>query len=445
MYAWYVIEQYGRINTLNQRQLSNSRSVGIFLLTPALAMALGIGIYVHGARSGVDRRRLPTSVWHVSALTLVLVCMVIAPSAAFFRLALSSEFAKLISTERAWIEAQEADVLRATEIEAIEDHYSPAARTELLLARRDHFSCVPTPYDAEVPVLHDASPSTRLENVRRDRLSDIPAALPVGTRGSLDDSSVVCATRTDGSPVPPAHTGAVRPIGLDAMVLDALQWRLADVLPIENDIISRQRFQAAGFTYSPSGTWLSPMRASGVAVVGLGLTLALLVSWIRWNTTRLFLANEEANASAIPPAEPLEDVWKSRTADEQLVLLQVARERIVNPHQRPVVKRLLKDGLLTLNPDLQPSSTRFDEFLQNKERDLLGQLREWERVNVGHSWRYVRLVLVASATGLAGFLLLTQPGLQSSLLGIATGITGALTAGLKLRDAVASWFERKSA
>jgi hypothetical protein len=72
-------------------------------------------------------------------------------------------------------------------------------------------------------------------------------------------------------------------------------------------------------------------------------------------------------------------------------------------------------------------------------------LREWERVNVGHSWRYVRLVLVASATGLAGFLLLTQPGLQSSLLGIATGITGALTAGLKLRDAVASWFERKSA
>jgi hypothetical protein len=44
------------------------------------------------------------------------------------------------------------------------------------------------------------------------------------------------------------------------------------------------------------------------------------------------------------------------------------------------------------------------------------------------------MVLLASVGSLALFLVATQPSLQSSLLGIATGITGAITAGFKIRD-----------
>ena len=43
-------------------------------------------------------------VWQRSSLLLVLVCMVVVPSAALFRLALSHEFAKLVLTERGWVD-----------------------------------------------------------------------------------------------------------------------------------------------------------------------------------------------------------------------------------------------------------------------------------------------------------------------------------------------------
>ena len=46
--------------------------------------------------------------------------------------------------------------------------------------------------------------------------------------------------------------------------------------------------------------------------------------------------------------------------------------------------------------------------------------------------------------GIGVFLLATQPGLQSSVVGIATGITGILTAGFKVRDAIGAWLQRKS-
>jgi hypothetical protein len=66
-------------------------------------------------------------------------------------------------------------------------------------------------------------------------------------------------------------------------------------------------------------------------------------------------------------------------------------------------------------------------------------------VNVGHSWRYVRVILAASVAALACFLVATQPGLQSSLLAITTGITGALATALKMRDAITSWLSGRKA
>jgi hypothetical protein len=128
-----------------------------------------------------------------------------------------------------------------------------------------------------------------------------------------------------------------------------------------------------------------------------------------------------------------------------MVLLQVARERIANPYQRTMIRHLLDKGWLTLDPILQPASAEFGVFLLGKEKDLHADLQQWEEVNVGHSWRYVRLILLAGVIGLGCFLIATQPGLQSTLLGIATALTGGLTTGLKLKDAILPWFEaRKS-
>jgi hypothetical protein len=157
---------------------------------------------------------------------------------------------------------------------------------------------------------------------------------------------------------------------------------------------------------------------------------------MRWKVTHLFFADRETTN---PAAASLEELWAGCTSDEQLVLLQNVHEHVVNPHQRPLIERLLTRGLLTLDPDLRPFSREFEAFILAREPDLQAQLVEWETVESGHSWRYVRLVLVTSVAGIAFFLVATQPGLQSGLLGVATGIAGALTTSLKLKDAIASW------
>src|SRR4030095_11709082 len=211
----------------------------------------------------------------------------------------------------------------------------------------------------------------------------------------------------------------------------------------DDAVWSSQYAQDPGFTYSPDGTLPVSLRASGVAVIGLALTLGLRVWWIRWNTNRLFFADEETKADAPLVPESFEGLWTARTSDEQMILLQITDERIANPYQQAAILALLRDGLLKLDPDLQPCSDDFDQFLRQKGRDLDKQLLTWEQVNVGHSWRYVRLALIAGVTCLGFFLIVTQPALQSSLLGIATGITGVMTTGLKARDAIGSWFSQR--
>jgi hypothetical protein len=128
------------------------------------------------------------------------------------------------------------------------------------------------------------------------------------------------------------------------------------------------------------------------------------------------------------------------------VLLQVTREHVANPYQRRIIGELLRRGLLRLDPDLRPFSEDFERFLLTQESEHGAELEAWERVEVSHSWHYTRMVLLASGGSLAFFLVATQPSLQSSLLGIATAITGAITAGLKIRDTFAAVMnDRKTA
>jgi hypothetical protein len=121
----------------------------------------------------------------------------------------------------------------------------------------------------------------------------------------------------------------------------------------------------------------------------------------------------------------------------------VTREHVANPYQRRVISELLRRGLLRLDPDLRPFSEDFEQFLLQQESQFGSALEAWERVEVSHSWHYTRMVLLASVGSLAFFLVATQPFLQSSLLGIATGITGAIAAGLKVRDTFAAFMSNR--
>ena len=106
---------------------------------------------------------------------------------------------------------------------------------------------------------------------------------------------------------------------------------------------------------------------------------------------------------------------------------------------------LLALGLVRLSPGLQPCSPAFERFLLQQADDRRAELEHWEHLDVEHSWRYIRVVLAVVVAGLGCFLIATQPGLQSSLIAITTGIAGALTSAMKLRDAVGAWFASRKA
>jgi hypothetical protein len=387
-----------------------SGSVTVFLLTPVVAMGLGVGIHWIGARQQGPRGSLTDPRWQRLTVLLFLACLIIVPSAALFRVALSQQFAKLILTEQEWIAAQRDDLQRATRFETIDGGYGVRRVDDLLNARQRYAACVPAPFG----VTSGTEPF-----VQRFTRCGAEVAEEAG-----------------------AADGVLQPAAAGDTVLAALQW-LYVLLPIDNDILVRQRFQDYRQTYSPAGTIVSWFRASEIAFVGFVLTLGLLVWWIGWNTNRLFLADLDESGSR--PSGSLDDIWDGCSADEHMVLMQIARERIANPYQRPIVEGLLKKGLLRFDPDVQPFSSEFDQFLHAKEQALQAEVQHWERVNARHSWRHGRLILAAAVGGVGLFLFATQPGLQFNVVGVASGITGVLTAGFKFRDAVMAWLgQRKS-
>ena len=400
-----------------------------FLLTPILAVALGIAVYRIGCVHQGPRRRLANPVWQRSAVLLFLVCVIMVPSATLFTVALGRQFAKLIVTEQHWIAEQQEDLDRALQVEARAAGYAEQRLLGLREARLRYVACVPRPFDASATEDAPFVPRAAVALVAATSGNPAPAA---GRAGSLAG----CAPEgnaTGGNRLEPVPT---RPI-----VVAALQ-TLDNLLPADNDIMVRQHFQPGRHAYSPAGTIVPSFRASEIALAGFALTLAGLLWWIGWNTNRLFLGDLDDGDSA--PAGAFERIWERCSEDEKMVLLQIAMERIANPYQRPMVEALVKKGLLRLNPDVQPFSDEFAEFLRAKEGTNHVTLERWERVAALHSWRYGRLILAASVGGIGVFLLATQPGLQSSVIGIATGIAGVLTAGFKVRDAIGAWFERKN-
>jgi hypothetical protein len=414
------------------------------VLAPLAAAALGVAIYAHGNKDKKDRCRLKHVGWHAVAMLFLIVCLVVVPSAVLFRLALHHEFGKLIQTEGAWIGAQRQDAPRDAADDIPRGHYGEDLRCAHRKARRSFYSptAVPAPFERGLPP--EISPAEAEPIVRRAADSG-----DGGDGSSAGPTTGVCRENASGSETQ-ATSGSSSPSEIGRLAAPDL-WLIEhldlidDMLPIENDIASRTHFQDSQFTYSPAGTLLPSLPMSGIAFVGLGLTLALLAWWIRWNTDRLFFADYEPKTPPPVASAPFEDVLKQCAPEEQIVLLQIARERMANPGQRRVVERLLDTGLLRLCPDLRPWPREFEEFLLNTEEERHAEVSNSEHVTDEHSWHSVRLILAMSVAGLGFFLVVTQPGMQSTLLGIASGVTSALTTGLRLRDAITSWLPGRKA
>lgn len=353
-----------------------------YAVLPIVVVVVAIALYVWHTRQPPPRRGLSAPLWYAAVFCLLLVCAIVVPASALFRAALRHEFGKLIATEQAWIAAQRTDLPFRIGAEVRAEKGSEEMASRLAKAHGPYLTAehVPEPF---ATTLVATDPSAR-------------------------------------------------------WLLAPFHWVDA-LLPIENDYSARLWYEDHEWSYTPSGTWLRRLQLSMPGLVCLLATFALLIGWMRWKVTHLYFADREAT---LPADEPFEVLWNRCSEDERLVLLQTECEHVVNPGQRPLIEGLLARGLLTLGPDLRPFSKEFGAFIRAQAPKWQKQLEEWETVDSGHSWRYVRLVLVVSVAGLAFFLVATQPGLQSGLLGVATGVTGVLSTSLKLRDAVSAWVSR---
>lgn len=351
----------------------------VLIALPMVAIAVAVAIYGFTARPS-ETDVTDATAWRTFMFLLLLVCTIVVPAAAVFRTALGHEFGKRIATERTWMATQCTDLPRAIKADVLSEGEPPQ-----LVAR-------------------------------------VTAS-----------AEALCARNDSARDIPPYH---IRPTALSATT----QWLLTlyhwadELLPVSSDYDVRVRYQtsdnsdASGLASDPF-PWGTPWGLAGYSVL-----LVTLAWWLRKKGVVVFFADQTPHPR---PTMSAADTWASCSPEEQLVLTRLVLDRMVNPRQRPVVVELIRRGVLSFEPHLTPSGD-VRGYINGQQVALRAQLRASEHIESSHSWRFARGVLVASGVGLAVFLFATQPALQTEFVGMASAVSGALAALMKVWDAFAS-------
>jgi hypothetical protein len=326
--------------------------------------------------------------------------MLVVPASAVVNLTLGHEFGVLIQAEQQRMDDQSADAALALKAEAHTLSYPDRIGDEIADAHAQR----------QRQMLPQSSPQAS------------PRRAPKRFRPAPFDASL--------APLSPG----------DHRIVAVHEW-LNNRLPAESALLARLRYYDVPWRYTPQGS-LGALSWFGAA--GITLIIVILAVWIRWSARHL-------HASDLTPAEPAPDAevearWNELPENHRYVLLQATEEHIANPRQRPAIEALARKGLLTLSPDIQPASGAVAALLADVRANepQAEQFRQWEGRHEGHSWQAVRPMLFVGLAVVAVFLVITQPGLQSDLVGIAGSVAALGTALLKMRDAIGGWMGVKA-
>lgn len=351
----------------------------IFLALPLVTAGACIAIYASEGWRGRARSPLPHLRWYSLKFALLFVCLVGVPAITLFSLTLGHQFGKLIDSEEHGLWAQIDDVVLTVQSDARQEQHPGWYGQRAAEARRSRLASWPAPFDVAVP--HDESTSL-------------------------------------------------------SWVVELSSW-LDRELPVRSELTARQWYDDSRFSYNPPGAAGLPV--GPVAWGGLFVACAAFVFWIGWCARHLFFADLQA---VPPPGESTPaQAWAACSDDERFALMQVAEEHVANPRQRPVILSLIAKGLLVLEPDLRPRDRELESYIRNEGR-ASADLQAWEAAAGERSWHSVRLALFATMAVGAIFLLTTQPGLQSDLAGLASGIVSVGGVAVKIRDVVTRWVDR---
>jgi hypothetical protein len=350
-------------------------SNAVYLLLPVATAAAGLVIYARDRRRLTPRAPLRKWGWYATQFLLLVMGMVLIPAFAVFTLTVEHEFGKLIRAEQSMMSQGTEDAMRILKARSRSEGY-PAVTGDRVA--RAHLMRGGVRW----PAPYNAEPE------------------PVGT---LDRAFLR------------VHEG------------------LDQNLPFDNMLTAPLKFLDGSAGYAIPG------RMGTFGMLGLLAILYGLFRWIQWSAVRLHFADVESHDPLAE--EDAAERWIGLEEPEKFVLMQIAAEGIANPYQRQTVLDLMRRGLVSLAPDLQPSSPAMAKFVRRASQDAgqMTRLLAWEQTHGGQNWRQVRTVLVASLALVALFLVITQPALQSQIVGIAGAIGALIASAGKIRDTVMAW------
>ena len=116
-------------------------------------------------------------------------------------------------------------------------------------------------------------------------------------------------------------------------------------------------------------------------------------------------------------------LWSHLTDDEQLLLVQLAKEGYVNPNGWQLINGLVRRGLVRLTPAVRLMNDSFRQFVASEETDI--QVRHWETADGRTGWDRTRSIILIGVIAAGLILYVTQPERLTQMVGMLGAIGGA--------------------
>ncbi|MFN7924068.1 MAG: hypothetical protein U0Q16_28455 [Bryobacteraceae bacterium] len=223
----------------------------------------------------------------------------------------------------------------------------------------------------------------------------------------------------------------------NVFLLGPYQW-LTRKIPVQTVLDGRFGHSTGlrGSRVFTAGNWFT-----GISVTVL---LGLFVAWVRTVGNRLFLPRLAVEASeAHTPEGGWERCWEELSDGDRLVVMQALDEGVANPKQAVRVADLVRRGILTFEPDLQPVSG-LRSYVAN-HRPTAEAVRQWESIGGETGWKQTRWVLIAGVAVVSIFLFVTQPALPGEISGFIAFMTTIATGVIKVREHLGGWLKPEDA
>jgi hypothetical protein len=119
-------------------------------------------------------------------------------------------------------------------------------------------------------------------------------------------------------------------------------------------------------------------------------------------------------------------LWSGLTANERLVLYQLALDGWANAKNTAAIEQLERKLLIFRTPMYQIMNESFRRFIESTEHS--DEIVQWEKRELRSTWRALRFVVVAVVVGVAVWLLYSQAALSQTVVGYIAGIAALLSA-----------------